>query len=535
MFARRLLLAVMLVGLVFVSCRKGTPTTCEGWAKLLKSPARSRDAIKRIGDLGTSCKAQVKDLEAIFEQSPFKEDILQTVRQIRAPEESVGILTKALNLPHTAVLAAAVAEEVPSPNLKPALLEILTTGKALQARENALKALIAIEKGDMRAHEDLLIKLLRTDPDVHGIGVNSLAARLLGEMRSEKATNDLIVAMFLRSQRGGQLYTPVRLALAKIGKPAVAPLVAIVTGKEEGFKALFDDLRDTAKREGLFDWQWQEGPEVVQVLYDIADKDSAAAFAECLAKPLNPPVGVDDRVLRLWQVAQQNRITMCMMGLWKVGDASVIPKLLKVILDPENDAKQRLDTASAVALLPDSVGVSAVLDVYRKTKDSRFRAPLVKPIILGLDWAHLKEWQALAAAEKSELVRERLEGDAPEAQEYTETMKVLKECAEGDTDCVIAKFKDGSIFERIKAAILLGSTRKVDREKALSALLEVYPTVNPTSVDLRRFILLSIYRLGDKNTVPHLQRLLKADKERKGAIYWVEELETLIPTMERKG
>jgi HEAT repeat protein len=535
MFARRVLFFGIMAGLLFVACRKGTPTTCEGWAKLLKSPARSRDAIKNLGDLGTNCKAQVKDLEAIFDQSPFKEEILQTIRVIRAPEESVSILTKALNVPHTAVLAAAVAEELPTEKLKQPLLEILTTDKALQARENALKALVAIEKGDMKAHEDLLIKLLRTDPDVHGIGVNALAAKLLGDMQSVKATNDLIVAMFLRSQRGGQVYTPVRKALAKIGKPAVAPLVAIATGKEEGFEGLFKDLRETAKKEGVYEWQWQDGPEVVQVLSDIADKDAAPALAESIGKPLNPPVGVDDRVLRLWQVAQQNRITMCMMGLWKVGDASLIDKLKAVIMNPDNDAKQRLDTATATALLPDFVGVSAVLDVFRKSKDSRFRAPLVKPISLGLDWAHLKEWEALVASEQSEVVKERLSGDSPEAKEYIETVKVLKDCAEGDTDCLVGKLKNGGMFERVKAAILLGSMQKGDKRKALAALVEVYPTVDVTNVDLRRFILLSIYRLGDKNTVPDLQRLLKADQDRKGAGYWVDEIETLIPAMARKG
>jgi HEAT repeat protein len=535
MFARKLLFLGIVAGLLGVSCRKGTPTTCEGWAKLLKSPARSRDAIKNLGDLGTNCKSQVKDLEAIFDQSPFKEEILQTVRVIRAGDESVGILTKALNIPRTAVLAAAVAEELQSEKLKQPLLEVLTTDKALPARENALKALVAIEKGEMKAHEDLLIKLLRTDPDVHGIGVNAFAAKLLGDMRSEKATSDLIVAMFLRSQRGGQLYTPVRKALAKIGKPAVAPLVAIAVGNEEGFEGLFKDLRETAKKEGVYDWQWQEGPEVVQVLSDIADKDAAPALAQSIAKVLNPPVGVDDRVLRLWQVAQQNRITMCMMGLWKIGDASLIEKLKAVILNPDNDAKQRLDTASATALLPDFVGVSAVLDVFRKSKDSRFKAPLVKPISLGVDWAHLKEWEALAAGEKSELVKERLEGDSPEATEYKDTMKVLKDCASGDADCLISRLKDGSTPERVKAAILLGSIQKGDKAKALSALLEVYPTVDPLNTDLRRFILLSIYRLGDKRTVQDLNRLLKSDEERKGAGYWIDELETLIPAMARKG
>ena len=71
--------------------------------------------------------------------------------------------------------------------------------------------------------------------------------------------------------------------------------------------------------------------------------------------------------------------------------------------------------------------------------------------------------------------------------------------------------------------------------KGLKALIERYPSVDPVlAVDLRRFITLSIWRLGNKGVVPEIKALLKADKERKGAGYWVDELETLIPALAAK-
>ena len=71
--------------------------------------------------------------------------------------------------------------------------------------------------------------------------------------------------------------------------------------------------------------------------------------------------------------------------------------------------------------------------------------------------------------------------------------------------------------------------------KALKALLERYHSVDPAqAVDLRRFILLAVFRLGDKSIVGELKALQKADRERKGAGYWVDEFETLIPAMAAK-
>lgn len=530
------ILIAALAGLVGVAgCHKGTPTTCKGWAKLLKSPVRSRDAIKGLGDLGNNCKEFLPALEEVFPASQYKDEILQTVKAINAPKESVSLLTTALRNPMTATLAAAVAEDFAIPELRGPIVEILTTDAVMKARENALKALARIDAQNLKQDEDLLIALLRADPNIQGIQVNALAAKLLGQIRSDKAVPDLVVAMFLRTQRGAQLYTPVRKALAGIGPTALAPLVALVSGDEQKAADLFRDLRDTAKKMGLFDWQWLEGPEPVQVLGDLGDPAAAPALAACLARPLNPPVGVEDRVLRAWQVAQQNRITMCMMGLWKVGDASVIASLKDVVLNPENDAKQRLDTASAIALLPGFAGVGAVVDIYRNSKDPRFRAPLLKPISLGMDWANLDAFRRLLQAEKSELVRARVEGQDEDAREFQATMSVLNDCRQGDTDCLVQKLRGGDPVIGRKAAILLAGMADVDRAKALQALFEVYPTTDPVGmIDFRRFILLAIWRLGDARNVPDLERLLKADRDRKGAGYWVDEIETLIPAMARK-
>jgi len=529
----------LLVGICSVAmamgtgCKKGTPTTCNGWAKLLKSPVKGRDAIRNLGDL--HCKEGLPALEEVFPTSQYKDLILQSVHTINAPQDSVNLLKKALADPEAAVQAAAVAEDFAIPELRQPLMDVLTTDVAYKARENALKALVKQDASNLKQDEDLLIGLLRNDPNLQGIAVNATAAKALGDMKSEKAIPALVVGLFMRTQRGEAMYTWARKALTAIGKPAVAPLVATLAGDKAVAAKIIDDLSTFGKKLGIYEWQWQDGPEMVQVLGDLRDTAAATALATNLGKALNPPTGVDDRVTRTWQIAQQNRITMGMMALWNVGTAEIVPTLKAIIENKNNDAKQRLDTASALSMLPGFVGVDAVLQIYQNTKLETFRAPFVKPILLGMDWKHFPTFMKALKADKSALVKERFAGDGPDALEFQAMAIVLTDCKEGDVDCLIGKLKSDNVVTAEKAAILMTALTGDAAAKGLKALIERYPSVDPVqAVDLRRFITLSIWRLGNKGVVPEVKALLKADKERKGAGYWVDELETLIPALAAK-
>ena len=129
-------------------CKKGTPTTCKGWAKLLKSPVKGRDAIKNLGEL--RCKESLSALEEVFPSSQYKDQLLQSVHAINAPLESVSLLKKALADPEAAVQAAAVVEDFAIPELRQPLLDVLTSDVSYKARENALKALIKLDGGNLK-------------------------------------------------------------------------------------------------------------------------------------------------------------------------------------------------------------------------------------------------------------------------------------------------------------------------------------------------------------------------------------------------
>ncbi|OQC34145.1 MAG: hypothetical protein BWX66_01881 [Deltaproteobacteria bacterium ADurb.Bin058] len=409
---------------------------------------------------------------------------------------------------------------------------MLTTSDAPKARHNAINALAKIDKDNLKQHEKLFIQLLRNDPNLQGIQVNAAAARLLGEIGSEEAIPHLIMGMFIKTQRGEKMYTAARKALARIGPKVVEPLVAVQANDRSKYGPMIEELANTASRLGMNEWEWQDGPEIYQVLGDLREISAAPAIAKSLAKPLNPPVGVDDRVTRSWQITQQNRITMAMLALWNVGSPEIIPQLKEIIVNPDNDAKLRLDTATALGMLPGYAGMPALLDIYKTSKLQTFRAPLLKPVAMGISWDELPALEKMLKADKSELVVARTTGE--ESGEFQSMISVLQKCAKNDVDCLIGVLKGEDIVASQKAAILLSNVKGDHSRKALEALLTFYPTVNPKETDLRRFLIIGIWRLGDKSTVKDVERLIQADKEAKGGSFWVDELEPLLFALQRR-
>ena len=513
-------------------CRKGRPTTCKGWAKYVQSPVLAQRAIKQLGKL--RCKENLKDLERIFPDSDYKDLILQAVRQIRAPKASVGILKLALANPRTAVLGAAVVEELKVVELRNRLKEILKDPKYIKARLNALSALSSMDKGNMKQDKDVLIFLLQADPKAQDIRINSRAAKLLGEMRCKDAIGPMIATIFKRDAAGRQVYVPIRMALSKIGPAAEPPIEAVLRNDTKGkYAGLIKKVAKVAKEYGLYDWQWKNAPELVQVLTDLRVPQSKVILTDLLTAKLNMPAGLDQKALNLWKITEQNKITMAMLGLWNVGDESVLDKLVAGILDPENDVLQRLRMATVIALIPSPKAVEALMEIYKKTKDGRFRAPLLKPLALAMDATHVKAYNKMLAKDKDPAVRERLDGKGPDSVEYRTYMGVLRMCSD-DPNCYMTKLKSKDMRVVQKAVLMLIRSKSADRKKVLNALIGEYPKVPPKTqegIDARRYILTALWRMGDKTIIPKLKEIRDNEAQAQTARFWVNEIQTLIDAL----
>lgn len=535
MMIQRLFLLVGLLVLGLAGCRKGRPTTCKGWAKYIRSPVRAQQAINQLGEL--RCKENIKDLEAAFQGSDYKSSILQAIRQIRAPKASVGILKTALASPKTAVLAAAVVEEFRLTELRDRIKEILKDPRFSRARLNALSALLAMDKGNLKQDKDILIFLLQEDPKVQDIRINSLAAKILGDMRCKDAVGPMITTIFKRDAAGRQVYVPIRKALSKIGLVAEPAVEAVLRGDTQGkYAALVKKVAKVAKYYGLYVWQWRDAPELVQILADLRDPRSANMLTDLITAKLSVPAGLDQNSLNLWKITEQNKITIAMLGLWSVADNSVLDKLKAGTMDPENDVLQRLRMATVIALIPTPKAIETLIDIYKNTKDGRFRAPLLKPISLAMDSQHIAEFNKILARDKHPAVRDRVDGKGPDAQEYKAYMRLVKECTD-DPVCYMTKLKSKDMRVVQKAVLMLDRSKSVDHKKAVSALIAIYPKVPPRTqegIDARHYIMVALWRMGDKSMVPKLQEIMDTERENKTARFWVNEMQTLIDALKNK-
>jgi len=532
---QRIVLLTVLSGLGLAGCRKGKPTTCKGWAKYITSPVRAQQAIKELGEL--RCKENIKDLEAAFQDSEYKSSILQAVRQIRAPKASIGILKTALSSPRTAILAAAVVEEFKLTALRGRIKEILKDSRYTKARLNALSALLAMDKGNLKQDKDTLIFLLQEDPKVQDIRVNSRAAKVLGNMHCKDAVGPMIATIFKRDSAGRQVYVPIRKALSRIGVVAEPAVEAVLRNDTQGkYAALVKKVAKVAKEYGLYEWQWRDAPELVQVLTDLRDPRSANILTDLITAKLSVPAGLDQKALNLWKVTEQNKITMAMLGLWSVADDSVLDKLKAGTLDPENDVLQRLRMATVIALVPTPKAVETLMEIYKKTKDGRFRAPLLKPLSLAMDSQHLDAFNKTLARDKHPAVKDRVEGKGPDALEYRTYMRLVRECTD-DPVCYMSKLKSKDMRVVQKAVLMLTRSKSADYKKAVNALIAIYPKIPPKTregIDTRRYIMVALWRMGDKSIVPKLQEIRDTERENKTAHFWVNEMQTLIDALKNK-
>ncbi|HQP96758.1 MAG TPA: hypothetical protein PLY68_11270, partial [Myxococcota bacterium] len=154
----------------------------------------------------------------------------------------------------------------------------------------------------------------------------------------------------------------------------------------------------------------------------------------------------------------------------------------------------------------------------------------------GVDWDNYAAFKKVLAGEKADIVLERFKGEGEEAMAFKATVRVLEECQKNDVDCLIKMLDEPSQITGQKAAILMGNLKDpAARETALKALLAKYPTIHARDgIDFRRFVLLSIWRLSDKNTIPEIEKLLAADKADSLAGYWVEEVQAFLNALRFK-
>lgn len=556
-----LLLVIGALALATTACRKEPRGRCGRLISDLQSPAKAKEAIRLLGERqgGKSCAKGIPQLAKMFEEGRYRADILRTVKHMGKEEvvlipEYKKLLQQALKLEETDAIAASVIEDWKLSEMRDDLVAMLSD-KDANPKSNgaALAALLSFAKPE--EIEDILISLAQKDPDKQTLRVNVVSTEKLSEIRSVKGLPAILKTLFLKTQRGEEMYQASRLALVKVnGKPTRELLVATLQGRNE-------DLRAWARANGVPDWEWQDGPKVVQLIGDMSDPDSALAVAENMSKKLIEPAGITEQALEQWKMANSNRITINMLTLARIGDDRVVPVLQALIADPMADFKQRMDSASALAAIGTPAAVDALFKVYEESTDERFRAPFLRPLTAAMDFAHLAKFDELMAKEEKEqkeLIVERLKGDPL----VIGAVALVRECKD-DTSCYLTNLNaapnpadapqvappaegaepqeppytpdDIAQAKQWKSILMLG--RAVDNAAVvIPQMLEKFKTAPATATDLRNYALIALERLGrnDAKVFDGLAAVVKEEREKSGYGFWNLELDVRIASFKAR-
>jgi|GEM_PF-434960 len=543
LFANRTLALTLLVALALAACVRGERSPCPKFVKDLASPVKAKDALREIGD--QKCKMAIPKLEEMFDQDKYRDDVVRTVQKIgwhpgvikgevnehekAWAAQSLTILRKGLSDRNTAGLSAAIIQDWHVTEAKDDLIKLLENPEFVKARSQALQALIAVvgpkEKGrtedveGLKGLEDVLLKLLEGDANKQELVVNVTAAQKLGLLRSARAIDPLINAMFLRTLKEERMYQVARRALLQIGTPALDRLLETLDGKNATLAAYCQTY-------GILDFEWADSPMLVQTIGDFLDPKGAIALINKQAMPLTLPAGLSDKQIEMWKMNQSNRIKVTMLALGAIGSDEILPKAKEILNNTDADIQQRLDTATALGLLGTPGALDLLLEVFKAEKDDRFRAPLQIPIAIGMDFAHFEAFTKMRTTDKSEVVKALFDENADIATQ----LGLVEKCKD---DLACWKEQLDSVDPIVAAKAALAIRQIGDKSKdTIDRLFKRFKKSKGSETDLRRFGMIAMLRLGagDEYTFAKLVDLWRneADLGTASSKFWAGELEMAV-------
>jgi HEAT repeat protein len=287
------------------------------WIDRLKDddPKVVEEAVDQLGKLGKP--EAVEPLCALWAKHP-REEILTAILTLKdkpgfRKEQAVPTLIAALDFTEETYHAANVAAEALG-NFKataavPALVAVLDKKLSLKSRANLTKltAIQALGKIGGPEATDGLLRALERPAEEQDFPIAMAAALALGDIGDPKAVRPLIRGLFYTG-RGLQMYANARVALVKIGPPAVPPLI-------DAHQRHDQDLEEVAKKlefvPGILEFK------TALALGELRDPRAIPALRATLKAP---PIGDENEKSR----SHNGAIT----GLGMIGGEEVVPDLV---------------------------------------------------------------------------------------------------------------------------------------------------------------------------------------------------------------
>jgi HEAT repeat protein len=478
--------ALLTSALVLSSACTGDPNDPMTWVKQLDNLRTQKEALDHLATMDVEkARVAVPALLKLYNETHRPEHLEALARY--KDERAKPALLEALEYDDSdyerAVIAANAlgdmkATDAVEPLMKAAEKPLPMKSAAKNAKRAALRALVHI--GDKRAVPTLM-KILNTPADDQDFLFNQNAALGLAEFRDPRSVPALIKGLFMTG-RGTNIFQECRLALVRIGTPAVQPLIDTLLGKNP-------EVQEMAVK-----YHFDQTPGVVQfksasVLGDLRDPKAVPILQE---KMKDKDVGGEH--------------TAYVIALGLIGDPAGVETLIDTVRDPKAEPTIRISSADALYLTGDPRAAAVLLDLAKNgymtiggQKASNLRATA------AVDFSRIALGQENYDALKAIAAKET---DAQSAFEMAmERMEVAVACQK-DLACYGKKLLDPSWVKAEKAAFTLAfSGDDKTSVPLLLAAMKPLSTIGTGRFPVHQAMLFALGRLGTKSCAACLEKL----------------------------
>lgn len=563
---RTLALVAVAAVMAFSGCQRGEKS-CRYYSLVLEKSEAAED---RKGALDAIKKLSTKDMQKcnddrVFDrlgkamnEPKYRPLVIETVENVgraggKLRERAEKVLMSGLSNNDAAGLIATTFRTwrlesmdtsdpwVPGENVAAGLAAAIKRVTQGPARSPLVEALfLCLSDASQRAkYEDLLVELADTDPSQQTVDVNIKAIEYLAEMKSqsEGAFTAYIHGLFQRDAVRAETYGAARIALATMPKQKVADkILGIYEQKDPAFEAW-------TKTAGLFSWEWQEGPKLMQVLADLHMPSTAPAILASISKPLDvsesatpPTFKIVNKALP-WAGYVTSRIQLSTWALSAMGDGLTpyAPQILEIAKNANLAREQRVHPALGLAFSGSPAAWPTLLKIFKESSDTD-RGEFLPALAYNVDGEHLAEWTKDVAADKAVT-------SAVADPTITARIKVVEECKkveDGAADaaskqtalvgCYAGFLKNGDAVAKEKAAVMLIELG-VKGANVLPDLLGAIEHTTANDVTLRQIAMSGIKALA-KPDLDTIKAVYKAQQpliqDQPAAQPWVWDFDVLL-------
>ena len=494
MRVRNLAVCSLIAGILAAGCA-GDPNDPKTWARKLTNVRDQQEALNQLAKMGVErAKVALPELIALYKETKKPEHMEALVR-FKDPSTK-PLFIEAMDFTDDdfvrAEKAAGVLGDMKAVDAIDVLINALNRQVAIKSPVNnvrlaALRALVKI--GDKRAVAPLSA-ILTTSADEQDFLLNQKAALGLAELREPSSVPALIKGLFMTG-RGANIFQECRLALVRVGKPAIPALIELLNEKNQDINLMAKKLDFDKFSPGIVPFK------AAIVLGDLRATEAVPALAARLKIP-----------------AKSGEHKSILIGLGFIGTKDAVDVLLDTLQDKKADAPTRAAAEDGIYLSGDKRAVPILMETAKngyvvvdgtKASDLRANAAIDLSRIAGPE--HYDAFKSLAAKEKE------VQGKFGEA---LDRMQVAKEC-QSDLACYGKKLSDLSWPRAEKAAFYIGFAG--DAKKGIPLLLAALKPIASMSAErfpVHQAMLQSLARLAtknDKDVIEKLEKQIERDEQ----------------------